>query len=75
MIEAKVRGARGNLLIKNAGVFQSTGDGNIVDLQVVTGGTGDLTGATGAIRASGLFSPTTGSGSSEYEGKICLPPA
>jgi len=39
----------------------------------LTGGTGDLAGATGALRASGTFSPATFSGSSDYEGKICLP--
>lgn len=63
----------GDLLIKNAGVFQPTGNGDIVDLQTITGGTGGLSGASGAIRASGTFSPTTFSGSSEYEGKVCLP--
>ena len=68
-----VRGRSGDLVIKNAGVFQPTGNGDIVDLQTITGGTGDLAGATGAIRASGTFSPVTFSGSSDYEGQICLP--
>lgn len=68
-----VRGRSGDLLIKNAGVFQPTGNGDIVDLQTITGGTGDLAGATGALRASGTFSPVTFSGSSDYEGQICLP--
>ena len=73
VIEASVKGHDGDLEIKNAGAFESTGDGNIVDLQLVTGGTGDLTGATGTLRSSGLFDPATGSGSSRYEGEICLP--
>lgn len=68
-----VRGRSGDLIIKNAGVFQPTGNGDIVDLQTITGGTGELAGATGAIRASGTFSPVTFSGSSDYEGQICLP--
>lgn len=68
-----VRGHRGDLIIKNAGVLQPAGHGDIVDLQTITGGTGELAGATGAIRASGTFSPATFSGSSDYEGQICLP--
>ena len=73
VIHAKVNGKEGDLIIKNAGAFQSVGDGNIVDVQIITGGTGGLVGASGAIRASGLFNPATGTGSSEYDGMICLP--
>lgn len=70
-LDANVRGRTGQLTIKNAGVFRTTGTGDIVDLQVITGGTGDLAGASGAIRASGVF--VNGVGSSRYEGEICLP--
>jgi hypothetical protein len=73
VIHARVHGKLGDLFIKNAGAFQSVGEGNIVDLQTITGGTEELTGASGAIRASGLFDSDTGQGSSEYEGMICLP--
>ena len=73
VIHARVRGRQGDLFIKNVGAFQSAGEGNIVDLQTITGGTDELTGASGAIRASGLFDPVAGEGSSEYEGMICLP--
>ncbi len=75
VLHATVQGRSGDLLIKNAGVFQPTGNGDIVDLQTITGGTGELAGATGAIRASGTFSPDSFSGSSEFEGRICLPPS
>lgn len=71
VIHAKVRGHQGDLLIDNAGVFQPTAPGNIVDLQSIVGGTGDLAGATGAIRASGVF--VDGAGTSDYEGQVCLP--
>lgn len=70
---AKVKGKQGDILFKSAGAFQSTGEGNIVDVQVITGGTGELTGISGVIRASGLFDPVAGMGESEYEGTICLP--
>ncbi len=73
VLYAKVHGKQGDLLIANAGAVQLTGDGNIVDVQIITGGTGELTGATGTIRASGLFDFSAGEGSSEYEGMICLP--
>jgi hypothetical protein len=70
---AQVKGKQGNILFKSAGAFQTTGDGNIVDLQTIPGGTGELTGITGVIRASGTFNPATGRGESEYEGTVCLP--
>jgi hypothetical protein len=66
-------GRRGTLAIKNAGAFHTRGVGEIVDLQTVTGGTGDFVGATGALRASGTFDPVRGAGSSTIEGTICLP--
>lgn len=72
-IHARVKGKQGDLMIKNAGAFQSTGTGNIVDVQFIVGGTGDLTGASGVLRASGIFNPVTGMGESAYEGEICLP--
>lgn len=71
VIHASVGGKSGDLTIKNAGAFHTVGAGEIVDLQYITGGTGDFSGATGAIRASGTF--VNGSGQSEYEGMICLP--
>jgi len=71
VIHANVGGKSGDLMIKNSGAVRFAGDGDIVDLQVITGGTGDFSGATGALRASGTF--VNGSGQSEYEGSICLP--
>ncbi len=71
VIHARIKGKEGNLIIKNAGAFNTGGDGDIVDLQRIVGGTGALVGATGALRASGAF--VAGSGESEYIGSICLP--
>lgn len=71
-IHAKVLGKTGDLIIKNAGAFRNPG-GDIVDLQAIIGGTGDLAGASGALRASGTFDFATGMGESEYIGSICLP--
>lgn len=71
-IDATVGGRRGTLLIKNAGAFRGAGAGSIVDLQTIVGGTGELAGATGELRAQGVFSAVSG-GESDYEGLVCLP--
>ena len=73
VIHARIGGKTGDLQIKNAGAFQSTGAGNIVDVQYITGGTGEFAGASGVIRASGTFNSATGMGESDYEGLVCLP--
>jgi Protein of unknown function (DUF3224) len=70
-IDASFEGRRGRLIIKNAGAFAATG-GSIVDLQTIVGGTDELAGATGALRAEGTFAAATG-GMSRYEGTVCLP--
>lgn len=73
VIHARVGGKQGDLFFKSAGAFHTVGTGEIVDLQFITGGTGALAGASGALRASGTFDPATGSGESEYTGMVCLP--
>ena len=70
-ITGAVKGNRGTLVVKNAGVFTTRPDGSIVDLQTVVGGTGKLAGAQGFVRASGTFSAVSG-GTSEYEGSVCV---
>jgi hypothetical protein len=71
-VTATIAGRSGTLLVKNAGAFSSTGDGPIVDLQAIVGGTGRLAGATGALRAQGTFTFPDG-GRSRYTGTVCLP--
>jgi hypothetical protein len=71
VIHASMRGKQGDLLIKNAGAYRTIGDGDIVDVQVIVGGTGELAGASGVLQASGVF--VDGSGESEYIGSVCLP--
>ena len=73
VIHARIGAREGDLFFKSAGAFHTVGTGEIVDLQVITGGTGALTGASGALHASGTFDPATGSGESEYTGTVCLP--
>lgn len=73
VIHARIDGKEGDLNIKNFGAFQAAENGNIVDLQYITSGTGQLSGATGVIRASGTFNIVAGTGESDYEGMVCLP--
>lgn len=67
----KLQNRRGTINIKNAAAVRSTGAGDVVDLQVITGGTGDFTGATGALRVTGSLVGTEGS--STFDGSVCLP--
>jgi hypothetical protein len=69
-ITGRVGPWRGTLIVKNAGSFAAGGGGSIVDLQTIVGGTGQLSGATGSIRASGTFTVADG-GRSQYVGTVC----
>jgi len=71
-IAATIGDRHGMLIIKNAGAFSSANGGPIVDLQTIVGGTDQLAGATGALRAAGTFSAATG-GRSQYDGTVCVP--
>jgi hypothetical protein len=66
-----IAGKRGTLTIKNAAVFHTTGDGELLDVQTIVAGTGDLVGATGVIRTVGTF--VNGAGRSVFDGFVCLP--
>ena len=68
--DGSFRNRTGTLTIKNAGAFRTVGGNSIVDLQSIVGGTGDFVGATGEIRASGIFA--NGAGASDYVGQLCL---
>jgi hypothetical protein len=72
IVDAKLAGHRGTLTVKNAAAFRTVGDGDLVDVQTVTGGTDDFVGTTGSLRISGTFLAATG-GSFTYEGVVCLP--
>jgi hypothetical protein len=72
VIDAKLEDKQGTLLIKDAAAFRTVGEGDLVDIQTIIAGTGDLVGATGTLRIRGNFSAATG-GSSSFEGTICMP--
>lgn len=71
VVHARLGGRTGDITIKNAGVNRTEGTGEIIDLQTIVGGTGNLAGATGAIQTFGTF--VEGVGRSEYSGTVCLP--
>ena len=71
-ITARLGRRSGTLIIKNAGGFRTVGEGSIVDVQAIVGGTGDFAGASGDLRATGVFTQAAG-GTSTYAGTVCLP--
>ena len=71
LTNVQVAGRRGTLTIKNAAVFHTAGDGELLDVQTIVAGTGDLEGATGVIRTEGNF--VSGAGRSVFDGFVCLP--
>jgi hypothetical protein len=66
-----VAGRRGTLIIKNAAVFHTAGEGELLDIQTIVGGTGELAGASGVTHSVGDF--VNGAGSSVFDGFTCLP--
>jgi hypothetical protein len=63
---------RGELFCADAGVFNTAGDGELADLCTITGGTGDLAGASGYLQTIGTFTAAAG-GDSDYRGKLTTP--
>lgn len=72
VVNARVSGKTGTLLVKNAAAYRSSGDGDLADIQTIIGGTGELSGASGSLRIRGNFLPAEG-GRATYEGTVCLP--
>ena len=62
---------RGTITTKSAAAFRTSGDGELNDLQIITGGTGSFAGVSGSLQIFGNF--VNGSGISSVEGTICLP--
>ena len=64
-----VETSTGQVTCQDAGAFQASAPGGVVDLCTITGGTGDWAGVTGHIRIHGTFTFAEG-GNSNYEGVI-----
>jgi hypothetical protein len=61
----------GDLLIKDAGAFNTGSSGDVASVSTIVGGTAGLLGAAGAIRISGIF--RSGCVDCEYRGRLRLP--
>ncbi len=61
----------GQFFTKDAIVLSTVGDGDFAEVDVVVGGTGQWTGATGTLTATGTFA--NGAGEGFIEGQICVP--
>jgi hypothetical protein len=64
--------AHGTLMTKDAIVLETSGNGDFAEVDTVVGGSGEWAGATGSIRANGLFTQANG-GQGDYVGEICMP--
>jgi len=67
-----VHTAKGDLTCTDAGAYSFAPTGEVVDLCTITGGTGELAGATGSIQISGVFT-FDGGGDSDYAARLVLP--
>jgi hypothetical protein len=67
--EIVVQTSSGEVRCQDAGAFQTSDPGGVVDLCTITGGTGDWADVTGHIRIHGTFTFAAG-GNSHYEGVI-----
>ena len=67
----RVEGKMGDLMIQNAGLLHAAG--NLAEFEVISGGSGELTGASGLININGAFNLAAGIGQGDYAGMICIP--
>jgi hypothetical protein len=72
-VTARIGNKQGDLVIKDAFVTHIGGNYEATDLFTIVGGTGDLTGASGVIYASGASDPVALTDDGVYNGKVCLP--
>jgi hypothetical protein len=70
--DAKIGNNHGDLTFKEAGAFNTAGNGEFTELFSVVSGTGDFVGATGVLQSTGMTSITDG-GTGVYDGEICVP--
>jgi hypothetical protein len=62
----------GTLITKDAIVLRNGGSGDFAEVDTIIGGTGEWSGATGFINATGIFDFASG-GTGDYTGQVCTP--
>lgn len=67
----RIETRNGALMTKDAIVLQTTGDGDFAEVDTIVGGTGAWAGATGTLKAVGVFGASGGEGT--YVGQVCKP--
>jgi hypothetical protein len=72
VIHARIGSRQGDLIVKPAAVYHTAGEGELLDIQTIVGGTGDFSGASGVLRVVGNFLFPDG-GTSAYDGSVCTP--
>ena len=71
VINATYKTRKGTVTAKSAAVFRTSDDGELSDVQIITGGTGGFAGVTGSLQLVGNF--VNGIGFSSFEGTVCFP--
>jgi hypothetical protein len=72
IIHARIGSRQGDLIVKPAAVYHTAGEGELLDIQTIVGGTGDFAGASGVLTVVGNFLFPDG-GTSAYDGSVCTP--
>lgn len=71
-LQVSVRGLEGELMIKDAASVDLR-YGNVANIAFILGGTGELEGATGVLRTTGVLDEGGLTGHGRYEGSVCVP--
>lgn len=72
VLHARIGSRQGDLIIKPAAVYHTAGEGELLDVETIVGGTGDFVGASGVLKVVGNFLFPDG-GTSIYDGSVCTP--
>jgi hypothetical protein len=73
IIHAHIGNREGDLTVKDAGLFHTSGKHEFSDLMSILSGTRSLTGISGVIRINGNSDPTTGTDQGDYVAEVCIP--
>jgi len=73
VIHARIGDREGDLTVKDAGLFHTSGKHEFSDLMSIISGTRSLSGISGIIRVNGNSDPATGTDQGEYVAAVCIP--
>ena len=71
VIHARIGDREGDLIVKDAGLFHTSGKHEFSDLMSIMSGTRALSGISGVIQVNGTSDPTTGIDQGDYVATVC----